>query len=405
MTDTAETFHTPTFPSRLPDTGITIFTRMSALAKQHNAVNLGQGFPDYDCGPTLISYVNEAMGQGLNQYPLMSGTLELREAITDKIAGQYGHHYDPHHEITVTAGATQALLCTILCCVKKGDEVIVIEPAYDSYIPAIKLAGGVAKPVPMQMHYNAEGVLERYLLPFDGIKAAMNKHTRLIIINTPHNPTGTVWHAADMLRLQEMLRDTEILICSDEVYEHMVYDGANHESVARYPELAARSFVISSFGKTFHVTGWKVGYVAAPPALTAEFRKLHQYSVFTVNTPMQHGIARYIREHPETYLGLPEFYQQKRDYFREKLQQSNFRLLPCEGAYFQSVDYSRLTIPQAKLKEAEFAEWMTEKLQLACIPMSAFYSTPHESHIVRFCFAKKQETLDKALAIIAKAFA
>lgn len=393
-------YHTPTFPSRLPDVGITIFTRMSALAKEHGAVNLGQGFPDFDCDPQLIAYVNEAMGKGLNQYPLMSGAPELRNAIAAKLKTDYGAVYDADSEITVTAGATQALLCVIGCCVGQGDEVIVIEPAYDSYIPAIKLVGGVVKPVPMRIERDAEGVVKGYTLPLDEIGNAIGKRTRLIIINTPHNPTSTIWKEADMERLQSMLRNTDVLVCSDEVYEHMVFDGARHESVTRYPELAARSFAISSFGKTFHVTGWKIGYVAAPKALTVEFRKLHQYSVFTVNTPMQHGIATYIRECSEKYQGLPAFYQQKRDYFRQGLKTTGLRLLPSEGTYFQSVDYSKLSIPQAKLKEHEFAEWMTKELKVNCIPMSAFYSSPHEASIVRFCFAKKQETLDSAFSAL-----
>lgn len=390
----------PAITSRLPDVGITIFTRMSALAKECNAVNLGQGFPDFDCDPALVGCVSEAMGQGLNQYPLMSGVPELRQVIATKIAADYGYHYHPDTEITVTAGATQALLCAILCCVQPGDEVVIIEPAYDSYIPAIKLAGGVVKPVPMHIEYDAQGVAQRYTLPREGIQAALSSRTRLLIINTPHNPTGTVWREADMLWLQATLQGTNVILCSDEVYEHMVYDGQRHESVARYPELAQRSFAISSFGKTLHVTGWKVGYVAAPHWLTVEFRKLHQYTVFTVNTPMQYGVARFLSQHPESYHQLPAFYQQKRDYFRAALAQAKFHLLPCEGAYFQSVDYSQLRRPEASLDEASFAEWMTREVGVACIPMSAFYSSPAASRVVRFCFAKQQETLDKALVAL-----
>lgn len=396
--------HTPSIHSRLPETGITIFTRMSALAKECGAVNLGQGFPDFDCDPRLPGYVTQAMGQGLNQYPLMSGAPELRNAIADKIAATYGHRYNPDTEITVTAGATQALLNVILCCVQPGDEVVILEPAYDSYIPAITLAGGIVRPVPLEMVCNAEGVVAGYRLPWNGIAQALSSRTRLLLINTPHNPTATVWKADDMQRLQTLLRGTDVLVCSDEVYEHMVFDGVRHESAARYPELAARSFVISSFGKTFHVTGWKVGYVAAPAPLTLEFRKLHQYTVFTVNTPMQHGIARFFAAHPEAYHGLPGFYQQKRDYFRSRLSATGLRLLPSEGTYFQSVDYSRLPLPEAKLEEAPFAEWMARELKVACIPMSAFYSQKREASIVRFCFAKKQETLDAALNALTKAF-
>ena len=379
----------PTFPSRLPNVGTTIFTVMSALAAQKSAVNLGQGFPDFDCDPRIIDAVATAMRDGHNQYPLMAGVPALRAAIADKIANLYGRRYDAHGEITVTAGATQALLTAILCAVHPGDEVIVVEPTYDSYVPSIELAGG--KPVFVTLE------APDYAIPFDKLAAAITPKTRLLLINTPHNPTGTVWRAEDMHKLEDIVRGTNVLIVSDEVYEHMVYDGAPHESVARYPELAQRSFVVSSFGKTYHVTGWKVGYVAAPAALSAEFRKVHQFNVFTVNTPVQHGLANYMAD-PRPYLDLSAFYQHKRDLFRAGLEKTRFKLLPCQGTYFQCVDYSAIS----DLPEAEFAKWLTSEIGVAAIPVSAFYSQPHESGVVRFCFAKKDETLQLALERLAK---
>ncbi|HEX3382563.1 MAG TPA: pyridoxal phosphate-dependent aminotransferase [Paraburkholderia sp.] len=374
----------PTFPSRLPTVGTTIFTVMSALAAEKGAVNLGQGFPDFACDPRIVDAVANAMRDGHNQYPPMAGVLPLRQAISDKIANLYGRRYDANSEITVTAGATQALLTAILCTVHAGDEVIVIEPTYDSYLPSIELAGG--KPVFVTLD------APDYTIPFDKLAAAITPKTRLIMINSPHNPTGTVWREQDMRKLEEIVRGTNVLILSDEVYEHMVYDGAPHESVARYPELAQRSFVVSSFGKTYHVTGWKVGYVAAPAALTAEFRKVHQFNVFTVNTPMQIGLADYMKD-PAPYVDLPAFYQRKRDFFRAGLANSRFRLLPCTGTYFQCVDYSAVS----DLPEAEFAQWLTGEIGVAAIPVSAFYHEAHESGVVRFCFAKQESTLANAL--------
>ncbi|MDR5854781.1 pyridoxal phosphate-dependent aminotransferase [Caballeronia sp. LZ062] len=372
------------FPSRLPNVGTTIFTVMSALATQKGAVNLGQGFPDFDCDPRVVDAVASAMRDGHNQYPPMSGAAPLRQAIARKIEALYGRAYDADREITVTAGATQALLTAVLCCVHPGDEVVVIEPMYDSYVPAIELAGG--KPVFVSLE------APDYALPFDKIAAAITPKTRLLMINTPHNPTGRVWRDTDMKKLEDIVRGTNLLIVSDEVYEHMVYDGAPHESVSRYPELAQRSFVVSSFGKTFHVTGWKIGYVAAPAALTAEFRKVHQFNVFTVNTPMQVGLAHYL-EDPKPYLELPAFYQKKRDFFRAGLADTRFSLLPCDGTYFQCVDYSAIS----DMPEAEFSQWLTSEVGVAAIPVSAFYHESHESGVVRFCFAKKEETLALAL--------
>ena len=378
------------FPSRLPTVGTTIFTVMSALAAEKGAVNLGQGFPDFDCDPLLVDAVTQAMKDGFNQYPPMAGIPALREAIAAKVAALYGHVYNPNTEITITAGATQAILTSILCCVHPGDEVIVIEPVYDSYVPSIELAGGT--PVFVQMEVGPQG----YSVPWQKVAAAVTPRTRLIMINSPHNPTGSVLREADVRALEDIVRGTDILIVSDEVYEHMVYDGARHESVCRYPELASRSFVISSFGKTYHVTGWKIGYVAAPAPLTAEFRKVHQFNVFTVNTPVQHGIARYMAA-PAPYLELPAFYQRKRDLFRAGLASTKFKLLPSDGTYFQCVDYSAIS----SLPEADFAKWLTTEMGVAAIPVSAFYNQPKESGIVRFCFAKKDETLRTALERLA----
>jgi methionine aminotransferase len=375
--------------SRLPSVGTTIFTVMSALAAEKNAVNLGQGFPDFDCDPRIVDAVTHAMRAGHNQYPPMAGVPRLRQAIADKIATLYGHRYSWESEITVTAGATQGILTAILCAVHPGDEVIVLEPCYDSYLPAIELAGGTAVPVTLEA--------PEFRVPFDRLAAAITPRTRMILINTPHNPTGTIWRAADMDKLAQLLAGTDILLLSDEVYEHMVYDGQPHASVARHPELARRSFMVSSFGKTYHVTGWKVGYVAAPAALSAEFRKVHQFNVFTVNTPVQHGLADYMAD-PAPYLELSAFYQAKRDYFRAGLAGTRFKLLPSEGTYFQCVDYSAIS----DLSEADFSMWLTREIGVAAIPVSAFYSQPRESGVVRFCYAKKEETLALALERLAK---
>jgi methionine aminotransferase len=381
---------TPHLHTKLPAVGTTIFTRMSTLAAEHGAVNLGQGFPDFACEPALLDMVSDAMRAGHNQYPMMTGVPALREAVAAKVAAVYGHQYNPATEITITAGATQALT-TILCCVHPGDEVIVIEPAYDSYQPAIALAGGL--PVPVAMRLDEQG----YSVPWDAIAAAVSPRTRLIVINSPHNPTGSVLREADLQALADIVRGTQILVLSDEVYEHMVYDGQRHESVSRHPELAARAFVVSSFGKTYHVTGWKVGYVAAPQALTVELRKVHQYNVFSVNTPMQHALASYMAD-PAPYRDLPAFYQRKRDLFRDGLAGSRFTLLPADGTYFQCVRYDAIS----PILEAEFAQWLTTEIKVAAIPVSAFYSQGKESGIVRFCFAKKDDTLRLALERLAR---
>jgi len=375
---------TPRLESRLPQVGTTIFTVMSALAQEHGAVNLGQGFPDFDCDPKLLDAVNHAMRSGLNQYPPMPGVPALREAVAAKIAKLYGHGYDAVGEITITAGATQAILTAILAIVHPADEVIVLDPCYDSYEPNITLAGGQAVHVPL-----TPGTFRP---DFDAIAAALSPRTRAIIVNTPHNPSATVWSAGDMERLAALLRSTDVIVIADEVYEHMVYDGKQHESVSRWPELVARSFVVSSFGKTYHVTGWKVGYVAAPAALTAEFRKVHQFNVFTVNTPVQHGLAAYMAD-PTPYLELPAFYAAKRDLFRQGLKKTRFKILPSEGSYFQCVDYSAISDET----EEAFCRRLTRDIGVAAIPLSAFYPGGFEQHIVRFCFAKKNDTLERAL--------
>ena len=381
--------HTPPLTSRLPAVGTTIFSVMSALAQQHDAVNLGQGFPDFDCDPGLIEAVHNAMRSGLNQYPPMAGVPALREAVAAKIEALYGQRFDAGSEVTITAGATQAILTIILATVQPGDEVIVLDPCYDSYGPNIVLAGGVAVHVPLTPGSFAPD--------FARIRAAISPRTRAIIVNTPHNPSATVWSEAQMRTLAELLRDTDILVIADEVYEHMVFDAHAHQSVARFPELALRSFIVSSFGKTYHVTGWKVGFVAAPAALMAEFRKVHQFNVFTVNTPVQHGLAAYMQD-ARHHLGLAAFYERKRDLFRAGLAGTRFRLLPCQGSFFQCVDYSAIS----DLDEAAFCRWLTAEVGVAAIPLAAFYQTGFEQGFARFCFAKKDATLQLALERLAR---
>ncbi len=390
---TAAAVRTPKITTKLPAVGTTIFTVMSGLAAETGAVNLGQGFPDFNCDPALVQSVTQAMTDGLNQYPPMPGIPVLREAIATKIAAMYGHQYSANTEITVTAGATQAIITIILAVVKPGDEVIVLEPCYDSYVPNIDLAGGKVVRVPL-----TPGTFRP---DFDKISAAITPRTRAILINSPHNPSATVWSEADMLKLQDLLAPTDILLISDEVYEHMVFDGALHQSAARFPGLAARAFIVSSFGKTYHVTGWKVGYVAAPAPLTAEFRKVHQFNVFTVNTPVQYGLADYMGK-TTAHLELPAFYQRKRDLFRAGLAKTKFKLLPSTGSYFQCVDISGLGVAERNLPEADFCLWLTKEIGVAAIPLSAFYGDGFDQHVVRFCFAKKDETLQGALDRLAK---
>ena len=380
---------TPALTSRLPQVGTTIFTLMSALATQHGAVNLGQGFPDFDCDPALLDAVQGAMREGLNQYPPMTGVPLLRQRVADKIEALYGHRYDADNEITITAGATQAILTAILAVVHPGDEVIVLEPCYDSYAPNIELAGGRVVRVPL--------LPGSFRPDFARIAAALSPRTRLIIVNSPHNPSATVWTQGEWQQLATLLAPTEVLLISDEVYEHMVYDGQPHVSAASIPALAERAFVISSFGKTYHVTGWKIAYVAAPASLMAEFRKVHQFNVFTVNTPMQYALAAYMAD-PAPYLELPAFYQRKRDLFLDGLRQTRLRPLHTAGTYFQCVEYDQVS----DLPEAEFCQWLTREIGVAAIPLSAFYEDGFDQGIARLCFAKKDETLDKALGRLAK---
>ncbi len=380
---------TPALVSRLPGVGTTIFTVMSALAARTGAVNLGQGFPDFGCDPALVGAVSAARAYGHNQYPPMAGVPALREAISAKVEALHGRRFDPDTEITVTAGATQALLTAMLSIVHPGDEVIVPEPCYDCYGPNIAMAGGTMVPVPMT---------DDFRVPWAAIDAAVTPRTRALLLNSPHNPSGTVLADADIEALRALVAaHPALLIVSDEVYEHMVFDGQPHRSISRYPDLAARTLVISSFGKSFHVTGWKVGYCIAPPTLTAEFRKAHQFVVFTVNTPAQVGIARYLND-PAPYLNLPAFYQAKRDRFRAGLSRTRLRPLACEGSYFQVVDYSAIS----DAPEDAFARWLATEVGVAAIPMTAFYSRPREQRLARFCFAKQDRTIDEALARLSR---
>ena len=380
---------TPVIQSRLPQVGTTIFTVMSALAQELGAVNLGQGFPDFDCDPKLLTQVTDAMREGLNQYPPMAGVQQLRQRVADKIQALYDRRYDPATEITITAGATQAILTAVLACVHPGDEVIVLEPCYDSYAPNIALAGGTVVRVPLTPG--------SFRPDFARIQAELSPRTRLIIVNSPHNPSATVWTRAEMQQLADLLAPTDVLLISDEVYEHMVFDGAEHVSAASIPALASRAFVVSSFGKTYHVTGWKVGYVAAPAALSSEFRKVHQFNVFTVNTPVQHGLARYMAD-TAPYLQLPAFYQRKRDLFRDGLARTRLRALPSQGSYFQLVDYSAVS----ELPEADFCQWLTREAGVAAIPLSVFYEGGFQQRLARLCFAKQDTTLNTALQRLAR---
>lgn len=363
--------------------GTTIFTVMSALAGECGAINLSQGFPDFDVSAELIRAVCENMKRGHNQYAPMAGSLPLREAIADKVNSTYSVYYEPSTEITVTAGATQAIFTAITALVKEGDEVIVFDPAYDCYVPAIEYNNGV--PVHVKLHG------PDFRVDWDAVRRVVNRRTRMIILNTPHNPTGSILTDGDMLKLQELVSGTDIIILSDEVYEHIVFDDAVHQSVIRYEELVKRSFVVFSFGKTFHATGWKVGYVMAPDKLMSLFRDVHQYLVFSVNTPVQYGLASYLRT-PGSYNGIEDLYQAKRDLFAGLLKGSRFKLLPCQGTYFQTVDYSGIS----KERDTMFAERLTREHGVASIPLSVFYKDPGDINYLRFCFAKKDETLIKA---------
>ena len=377
--------------SKLPTVGTTIFTTMSALAQDVGAVNLGQGFPDFACDPRLIDMMNDAMRAGHNQYPPMAGILPLRESVAEKVATLYGRQYDAAHEVTITAGATQAIQTALTAIVHPGDEVIIFEPVYDSYEPVIRMNGGVPIFATLKV--------PDYRPDWHQVRSLITPKTCAIMINTPHNPTASCWSREDLDALADMLRDTDIVLISDEVYEHMVFDGARHESVARFPALAERAFVISSFGKTYHVTGWKIAYCLAPKALMSEFRKAHQFIVFTVHTPSQHAIANYMAL--GTHNELQHFYQAKRDFFLSQVSASRFKWLPSSGTYFVSARYAHLA-EFAGMSDAEFAQHLARKYGVACIPVSAFYHNAADQKIVRFCFAKQEATLAEAANRLAK---
>jgi methionine aminotransferase len=371
--------------TKLPKVGTTIFTVMSQLAATHNAVNLGQGFPDFDGPQALRDALVAAMNSGKNQYAPGIGWPSLRQQIARKTEALYGRKVDADQEVTVTSGATEALFAAIASVVRLGDEVIVLDPCYDSYEPAIELNGGVAVHVALNP--------QDFTPDWDRIRAAITPRTRMIIVNSPHNPCGSVFTAADLDALASITRDTGIFVLSDEVYEHIVFDGALHQSVLRHPELAARSFVVSSFGKTFHCTGWKIGYCVAPRALSAEFRKVHQYLTFCTFTPAQIALAEVLEKHPEHYLELPAFYQARREFFRGLLEGTKFRLLPVGGAYFQVVDYSAISDKD----DLSFCEWLVSQVGVAAIPVSAFYEAPpQDMRLIRFCFAKSDDVLRAA---------
>jgi len=377
--------------SKLPGVGTTIFTVISALAHEHGAVNLGQGFPDFDCDPRLQQRYAQAVATGHNQYAPMAGVAALRNAIAAKVAAASGHRYDADTEITVTAGATQAIMTTILALVSPGDEVIVLEPVYDSYVPSIVLAGGAPVPIPLD---HARG----YAPDWERIRAAVTARTRMLLLNFPHNPTGRTLRREDVRALEELVAATGILVLSDEVYEHIVFDGVPHRSIAASPALAENAVVISSFGKTFHTTGWKIGYACAPARLSAEIRKVHQFMVFAVNTPAQHALAAHLQD-PAPYVQLPAFYQAKRDLFCAGLRASRFEVLPCEGTYFVLARYGAIS----DATEAEFVRTLVTRHGVAAIPIAGLYVRPFEAQVVRFCFAKKDETLHAALERLVRA--
>jgi methionine aminotransferase len=369
--------------SRLPEVGVSIFAVMTRLANEHGAINLSQGFPDFDCAPELITLVRDCLGRQQNQYAPMAGVPALRAALARTIAKLYGADYDPDTEITVTAGATEALFAAITALVHPGDEVLLVEPCYDSYVPAVQLAGGV--PVFVTLRH------PDYRIDWDEVARALTPRTRLLILNSPHNPTGMVLDHDDVVRLAALLDGSRIIVLSDEVYEHLVYDGRRHESLARVPALAARAAVISSFGKSFHTTGWKVGYVAAPAAITAEIQRVHQFVTFAVNTPIQVAYAEYL-DRGIDFAGVTRFYQAKRDLFLELVRDSAFRPVPCQGTYFQLLDYSAVS----GRSDVEAAQRLLADHGVASIPTSAFlYKTPHPP-VLRFCFAKRDETLERA---------
>jgi methionine transaminase len=374
--------------SKLPNIGTTIFTVMSALAREHNAINLSQGFPDFGCDPLLLELAQKHMSAGFNQYAPMQGVLPLRERIAEIIQNCYDAKYDPDSEITITAGATQGIYTSIAAFISKGDEVIVFEPAYDCYVPAIEVHGGIA--IPLQLTYPG------FRINWEEVKQKINPRTRMIIINTPHNPSGTVLDENDLKQLQNIVADKNIIVLSDEVYEHMAFDGA-HQSVARFESLRKQSFIISSFGKTVHTTGWKIGYVAAPKDLMAEWRKVHQFLVFAVNHPFQLALSDFLAD-KNNYLELKNFYRKKRDHFRGLISGSRFQIEPCTGTYFQLLNYKAIS----EEKDTDFAIRLTKEKKLASVPLSVFYGKQTDHKLLRFCFAKKDETLEKAAEIIVK---
>ena len=371
--------------SKLPEVGTNIFTTMSSLAHTHGAINLSQGFPDFSCDFRLIEAVEKAMRDGHNQYAPMPGIMPLRAQISAFVKRLYGAKYDPVSEISITSGATEALLCAIFAIVHPGDEVIVIEPAYDSYLPAIQLCGGIPVCIPLQF--------PDYKPNWNQVQDAINPKTKAIILNTPHNPTGSILEKEDLVQLAEIVKGKSLFIISDEVYEHIIFDGEAHLSICRYPELVERSFVISSFGKSLHTTGWKVGYCLAPAQLSAEFRKVHQYTTFSTSHPFQQAIASYMEQYPEEILNLGVFYQHKRDLFLELMKDSRFEPLPCKGTYFQLMKYGEIS----DQSDFEFSQWLTIEHGVACIPVSVFYKDKTDNGVVRFCFAKEDVTLEKAV--------
>lgn len=377
------------FNSKLPEVKTTIFTTVGNLARKHNAIDLSQGFPNFQADTKLMDLVSQAMKEGHNQYAAMPGYFGLREVISEKIAELHGHNYHPESEVTVTVGATEAIFTAITAFVQPGDEVIVLKPAYDCYEPAILVNGGI--PILLQLQ------APDYKVDWELLKNKITAKTRMVIINTPHNPSGQIWSKDEMLRLQELLRPTNIILISDEVYEHIVFDSQAHESVSRFKDLAARSFVCASFGKTFHVTGWKMGYCAAPAELMREFRKVHQFNVFSVDHPTQRAMAAYL-QHPNHYLELNNFYQKKRDFFLKGLQGSRFKCKPSKGTYFQLLDYTEIS----NEPDETLAKRLIIDHKLASIPISSFNENNRDDKVLRFCFAKKEETLSKALEILYK---
>ena len=373
--------------SKLPDVGVTIFSQMTKLSNDYGAINLSQGFPDFDVDTGLVKLVNKHMCSGNNQYAPMQGVQNLRERIAEKTRDIYSADYNPETEITVTSGATEALFAAITSVVQKDDEVILFEPVYDSYAPAITLSGGV--PVYLKLKF------PDYYIDWDEVANAISKKTRLLILNSPHNPTGTVLSAEDISALKDIVNNTNLFIISDEVYEHIIFDGLVHESMLRYPELAERSFVISSFGKTYHSTGWKIGYCLAPEPLSAEFQKIHQFLTFSSNTPIQYAFAEFM-QNKDVYLNLSAFYQKKRDKFLSLIAKSRFKSLPCKGTYFQMLDYSLIS----KESDMDFSKRLTVESKVASIPPSSFYHQRDDFNVLRFCFAKKDETLEEAAKIL-----